>query len=88
MKLKLAVLLNAVALQAAPICLAQVAPATALIRDVAAGSFALVVKADGSVVGLGAQRRRAGGQAQFASTHHPEADGDRPARQGLAGGRR
>ncbi len=53
MKLKLAVLLNAVALLAAPICLAQVAPATTLIRDVAAGSFALVVKADGSVIGWG-----------------------------------
>ena len=88
MNLKHAVLLNAVALLAAPICLAQVAPAPTLIRDVAAGSFALVVKADGSVIGLGAQRGRAGGQAQFASTHHPDTDGDRSARQGLAGGRR
>jgi alpha-tubulin suppressor-like RCC1 family protein len=53
MKPKLVALVCAAALLCAPICGAQVTPAADPIRDVVASSFALVVKADGSVVGWG-----------------------------------
>ncbi len=51
---------SAVAVLSAPIFGTQAVPPAGLIRDVAASNFALVVKADGSVVGWG---RDADGQA-------------------------
>ncbi len=53
MKLKLVASLSAAAVLSAPICLAQIKPPADLIRDVATGSFSLVVMADGSVTGWG-----------------------------------
>lgn len=53
MKLRLVASLGAVAALSAPICHAQSTPPANLIRDIAAGSFTLIVKADGSVVGWG-----------------------------------
>jgi hypothetical protein len=55
MNLKPVALIGAVVLLSAPIRGAQPVPPTGLIRDVAVGSFALVVRADGSVVGWGAE---------------------------------
>ena len=53
MNLSPVAILSAVAVLSAPVAGTQTAPPAGLVRDIAAGNFALVVRADGSVVGWG-----------------------------------